>query len=282
MKRHLLTIAISLISAVLLSSCAGPRPLAVLGAMNREVTLLKTMLTHASIQEIEGMTFVTGRLDGRPIVVAWTGVGKVNAAMTTTLLLEHFRPTQVVFTGVAGAVDPNLEPGDIMIARQTAYHDMGTLSPTGLEYGGVRNPLTKDPTSDPNPVFFPADPALLTAAERAAQTLTLDRSALRPGERPAKVVVGTVVTGDTFVASREKCAALRRSLGASAVEMEGAAVAQLCFQRHIGCLIIRSISDSADESAIVDKQLFYETAVKNSTHLVTEIARILARGINGE
>jgi adenosylhomocysteine nucleosidase len=287
MKRHLLTIVISLTSAVLLSSCsgparhsAGPRPLAVLGALNREVTLLDKMLVDASPRNIEGMTFVTGRLEGRPVVVAWTGVGKVNAAMTTTLLLEHFQPTKVIFTGVAGATDPNLEPGDIVIARQTAYHDMGTLSPTGLEYGGVKNPLT--PTGDPNPVFFPADPALLTAAEQVGGGATFEATALPRGERPPKVVVGTVVTGDAFVASKEKRAALRASLGASAVEMEGAAVAQLCFQRNVGCLVIRSITDKADESAIVDQQLFLGMAARNSTHLVTEIARILMRGTDGE
>ncbi len=285
MKRHLLTAVVSLISAVLLSSCTSPpqRPvashsLAILGALNREVTLLKEMLTDASSQEIEGMTFIRGQLEGRPVVVAWTGVGKVNAAMTTTLLLEHFQPTKVIFTGVAGALDPNLEPGDIVIARQTAYHDMGTLSPTGLEYGGVRNPMT----GDPNPVFFPADPALLTAAEQAGGGVNFDTAALPKGERPPKVVVGTVATGDAFIASQEKRAALRASLGASAVEMEGAAVAQLCFQRNIGCLVIRSISDKADESAFVDKQLFYGMAAKNSAHLVMEITRILMRGGNGE
>jgi adenosylhomocysteine nucleosidase len=287
MKRSLLTAVISLAAAVPLCSCASPSPsprhavappLAILGALNREVTLLDKMLVGASAREIEGMTFVTGRLEGRAVVVAWTGVGKVNAAMTTTLLLEHFRPAQVVFTGVAGAVDPNLEPGDIVIARQTAYHDMGTLAPTGLEYGGVRNPMT----GDPNPVFFPADPVLLTAAEQAAGGLTFDIMALPKGERVPRVIVGTVVTGDTFVASPEKRAALRASLGAGAVEMEGAAVAQICFQQNVGCLIIRSISDKADESALVDKQLFYGVAAKNSARLVTEIVRIVTRGPHGQ
>jgi adenosylhomocysteine nucleosidase len=285
MKRQLLTIAISLGSAVLLSSCTAPsrpspppRPLAILGALNREVTLLKDTLTDASSQEIEGMTFTTGQLEGQLVVVAWTGVGKVNAAMTTTLLLEHFQPTYVVFTGVAGALDPNLEPGDIVIAGQTAYHDMGVLSPTGLEYGGVTNPMT----NDPNPVFFPADPRLLMAAEQAAGGLHFSAAALPKGERPPKIIVGTVVTGDTFVASPEKRAALRASLGASAVEMEGAAVAQLCFQRHIGCLVIRSVSDRADESALVDKQLFLRMAAKNSIRLVTEMVRILAEEPYGE
>ena len=84
-------------------------------------------------QEIEGIEFISGRIGTEPVVLAWTGVGKVNAAMTTTLLLEHFQPTRVIFTGIAGGVDPNLEPGDIVIAKQTAYHDMGTLWSQGIE-----------------------------------------------------------------------------------------------------------------------------------------------------
>jgi adenosylhomocysteine nucleosidase len=241
--------------------------LAVLGAFNQEVTSLRGMLTDAKSVEIEGIEFVSGRIGKAPVVIAWTGVGKVNAAMTTTLLLEHFKPTRVIFTGIAGGVDPNLEPGDIVVAKQTAYHDMGTLSSAGIDYGGVKSRMT----GEPNPVFFPADPVLLEAAQRAAQKTAFDRVRQRTSQRPVKVVAGTVVTGDVFVASKEKGAELAKELGASAVEMEGAAVAQLCYQRGIGCLVIRSISDKADQSAIMDKQLFYAMAAKNSAGLVVEI-----------
>jgi adenosylhomocysteine nucleosidase len=241
--------------------------LAVLGAVNPEVTLLQSMLTEAKSQEIEGIEFISGRIGAEPVVLAWTGVGKVNAAMTTTLLLEHFHPTRVIFTGIAGGVDPNLEPGDIVIAKQTAYHDMGTLWSQGLEYGGVKSRMT----GEPNPVFFPADPVLLAAAEKAAKSMTFGAVGLRTDQRPPNVVVGTVVTGDVFVASQEKSAELAKGLGACAVEMEGAAVAQLCYQRNIGCLIIRSISDKADRSAVMDKQLFYTMAGKNSAGLVVKM-----------
>jgi adenosylhomocysteine nucleosidase len=246
---------------------ASPQVLAVLGAFNQEVTLLQSMLTDAQAQEIEGIEFVSGRIGAEPVVLAWTGVGKVNAAMTTTLLLEHFKPTRVIFTGIAGAVDPNLEPGDLVIAKQTAYHDMGTLSSGGIDYGGVRSRRT----GEPNPVFFPADPVLLAAARHAAQNVAFGAIGLQRGERPPKVVVGTVVTGDVFVASREKGAELAEKLGACAVEMEGAAVAQLCYQRDIGCLVIRSISDKADQSAVMDKQLFTTVAAKNLAGLVMKI-----------
>jgi adenosylhomocysteine nucleosidase len=285
MKRHLLAGVLCLTLAFSVASCAtAPRPapvvrsLAVLGAFNQEVTLLRGMLTEVKSQEIEGIEFIAGRAGDQPVVIAWTGVGKVNTAMTTTLLLEHFKPRYVVFTGIAGGVDPNLESGDIVIARQTAYHDMGTLWTQGIEHGGVKSRMT----GEPNPVFFPADPALLAAAERACRKMTFDSAALRTGRRPPKVVVGTVVTGDVFVASKERSADLADRLGADAVEMEGAAVAQLCYQRDVGCLVIRSISDKADEGAIMDKQLFYTMAAKNSAGLVMEMVRALTRGGNAE
>ncbi len=294
MKRHCLAVVFCLLSAFSLTSCttapecrpgeaasevpSEPAPvaplLAVLGAFQQEVGLLKGMLTDVQVRQIEGIEFISGRIGAEPVVLAWTGVGKVNTAMTTTLLLEHFRPTRVIFTGIAGGIDPNLEPGDIVIARQTAYHDMGTLWSQGIEYGGVKNRMT----GAPNPVFFPADPALLAAARKAAQDMAFGAVGLRTGERPPKVVVGTVVTGDVFVASKEKSAELAKELGACAVEMEGAAVAQVCYQRDIACLIIRSISDKADQSAIMDKQLFYTMAAKNSAGLVAEMTRALTRG----
>ncbi len=279
MNRYLLA-AIICLTSTLLPSCdrpperdAAPGPLAVLGAFKQEVELFETMLIEARSQEIEGITFVSGRHGSRSVVVAWTGVGKVNAAMATTLLIEHFRPAQVVFTGIAGSVDPNLEPGDIVIARQTAHHDMGTLGPEGLEHSGVKDPVT----GMPNPVFFPADPVLLAAAEQAAKKAAFNAVSLRTGERPPKVLVGTVVTGDVFVASKQKCAELSEKLGAAAVEMEGAAVAQLCYQRGVGCLIIRSVSDKADESAVSDKQIFYAMAAENSASLVAALLENLGQ-----
>lgn len=276
MKRRLLAAVACLALAVLACSCTpaslrdGPSiRLAVLGAFDQEVALLGTTLTDATSRRIEGIEFVSGRAGGRSVVIAWTGVGKVNAAMVTTLLVEHFKPAQVVFTGIAGAVDPNLEPGDIVIARQTAYHDMGSWWPEGIEPGGVKNRLT----GETNPVFFPADPNLLAAAERTGREVAFDPISHRNGSRPPKVVVGTIVTGDTFVSSKEKCVELAEKLDADAVEMEGAAVAQVCYQRGVGCVVIRSIADKADESAVVDKQKFYALAAKNSATLVAAILK---------
>jgi len=267
---------------LLLSSCSSPvqetrqvnsEPItAILGAFEREITLLEDELTDTQEERIEGIRFVSGKLSDKRVVIAFTGIGKVNAAMTTTLLIEHFQPNKVIFTGIAGAVNQQLQPGDIVIAEKTAHHDMGTIWPDGLFHKGVKNRLD----GWENPVFFDADERLLRLAEHAAEQVELSSIQIISGQRTPKVVKGIVVTGDAFIASTDKCIELRKKLGADAVEMEGAAVAQLCYQRGIGHLIIRSISDNADEGAVLDKQTFYIMAAKNSSSLVIELIGLLA------
>ncbi|MHC4204975.1 MAG: 5'-methylthioadenosine/adenosylhomocysteine nucleosidase [Planctomycetota bacterium] len=251
---------------------------AILGAFEREVTLLEDRLTESQEKQIEGIRFVTGRLHDRDVVVVWTGVGKVNAAMTTTLLIEHFKPENIIFTGIAGAVNPDLRPGDIVIGERTAHHDMGTVWPEGLFVKGVKSRLD----GIENPVFFPADEKLLTLAQKAAERIDMRRVELAAGQRISKIITGVIVTGDSFIASTEKCAELRKKLEADAVEMEGAAVAQICYQRQIDHLVIRSISDSADEGAVTDKQMFYILAAKNSSDLVAEMIRLLSSELSTE
>ena len=249
---------------------------AILGAFEREVTLLEDQVAERQEHEIEQIRFVTGKLNGRNVVVAWTGVGKVNAAMTTTLLIEHFNPEQVIFTGIAGAVNPELRPGDIVIAERTAHHDMGTVWPEGLFQKGVKSRLD----GIENPIFFPADGKLVGCAQRAAERIALKRIETVQGQRVPRIIKGVVVTGDAFIASTDKCAELRKKLQADAVEMEGAAVAQICYQRQIPHVVIRSISDNADEGAVLDKQMFYILAAKNSADFVAEMVALLEPAIS--
>lgn len=240
---------------------------AILGAFEREITLIEDQLGNRSQRIIEGIRFVSGILNGRNVVVTWTGVGKVNAAMTTTLLIEHYKPKYVIFTGIAGGVNPAFKPGDIVISEKTAQHDMGTFWPEGLFHKGVKSRLD----GYENPVFFLADPVLLTAAKKAADRADLDSIKTFTSERKPKIAQGIIVTGDSFIASTDKRAELRKKLNADAVEMEGAAIAQICYQREIGYIVIRSISDNADEGAVLDKQTFYIMAARNSSRLVAEM-----------
>jgi len=278
MKRSIIIAIIGISVITLCSSCsshpADSKPTtALLGAFYTEVMMIEEQLSDKQQQRIEGMRFVTGKLHGIPVVVAWTGIGKVNAAMTTTLLLEHFTPNGVIFSGIAGGVNPKLAPGDIVIAAETAHHDMGILAEDGFYNRGVINPLE----GERNPVYLPADQRLLGLAEKAADEVELEKIKTTVGERIPKIIKGIIVTGDIFVASKAKCEELREMLNADAVEMEGAAVAQICYQRQIPHLVVRSISDKADETAREDSMMFQEMAAKNSSTLITRIAELLAK-----
>ena len=240
---------------------------AILGAFDEEIRLLEAKLENSQTHTIEQLRFVTGLLNAQNVVIASTGIGKVNAAMTATLAIEHFRPNQVIFTGVAGGLNPDLYLGDIVIAQKTAQHDLGKLASTEIENFGVRNPIT----GKRNPVFFPADPRLLQIAETAQAHLELSPFDTPEGQRHPRIVTGTVVTGDIFVAFDPKRTSLHENLGADAVEMEGASVAQICWQHNIPCLVIRSLSDNAGSDATEDFKKYYKIAARNSAALVTQI-----------
>ena len=246
---------------------AHPSPVAILGAFDEEVTILEKQLVNPKAHTIEGIQFLTGTLNEQNVVITRTGVGKVNAAMTATLIIEHFHPNQVIFTGVAGGLNPDLQIGDIVIAERTAQHDLGRLESSEIENTGVKNPIN----GQRNPVFFRADPELLQIVETALEDIELTPFQSSQGQRQPRIIKGTVVTGDVFVASDGKKAALHKNLGADAVEMEGAAVAQICWQHSVPCLVIRSLSDNADASASEDFKKYYKIAARNSAALVTRI-----------
>jgi adenosylhomocysteine nucleosidase len=245
---------------------------AILGAIGPEVHPFTEQFSEVDLRKIEGLEFAVGRLKGRRVVVGLTGVGAVNAAAAATLLIEHFHPAAVIFTGIAGGLNPDLKPGDVVIAEKTVHHDLGTLTPKGLEYRGVRSLLT----GDRNPVFFPADPELLKAALAAKERVKLHPIHAIEGERTPRIVTGIVATGGLFVAQPAKREELRKALRADAVEMEGAAVAQICWQSRVPCLVIRCLSDQADGQAREDALVFREAASANAAALVTEIVERLA------
>jgi adenosylhomocysteine nucleosidase len=187
--------------------------------------------------------------------------------MAATLLVEHFRPAHVLFTGIAGGLNPDLGPGDIVIGGRTAYYDYGELTPKGFRPLPTVNALT----GKPNPLSFPADADLLARAEKAAADLKLARVKTDKGDRAPRVVTGVIVTGNLFVASPTKSAELRKDFQADATEMEGAAVAQICWQQRVPCLVLRSLSDDAGANAREDVRLFEKTAAQNSALLVSGI-----------
>lgn len=245
-----------------------------LGAFGAEVALVKESLKRPKTIIVDGVTFTCGRIGNQRVIVAETGIGKVNAAMTTALMLERFRPRQVLFTGIAGGTNPDLQPGDIVIAGRTAHHDYGSITDKNTPTRQTRNAITKQF----NPVYFPADSALLHTAENVVKTVQLEGIPLALGgisDRPVRVMTGTIVTGDVFVASIDKVKNLRTDFGADATEMEGAAVAQVCYQIQVPHLIIRSLSDRADADAHIAYDKFYPTAARNSANVVIAIVKAL-------
>ncbi len=245
-----------------------------LGAFGAEVALVKESLKKPKTVVVDGISFTTGRLGNQRVVVAETGIGKVNAAMTTALMLDHFRPRRVLFTGIAGGTNPDLQPGDIVIAGRTAHHDYGSITDKNTPTRQTRNAITKQF----NPIYFPADSVLMRLAETVVKSVPLEGIPLASGgvsDRPVKVITGTVVTGDVFVASPDKVRILRTDFGADATEMEGAAVAQVCYQIQVPHLIIRSLSDRADAEAHIAYDKFYPTAARNSAKLVIALVQAL-------
>ena len=246
---------------------------AIIGAFDEEVRLIQERMKDGSEQSFLGVTFSMGTLNGQPIVLAKTGIGKVNAAITTTLLLDRFKPSEVIFTGIAGGLNPSLLPGDVIIAGKLAQHDLGDFLTGGFSAKGVRNPTN----GKRNPVFFPSDSVLVELSQQAATNTVFATVKTTKGERRPNVITGVIVTGDIFVGSEEKKQELRKRFSADAVEMEGAAVAQVCHQQGVPLVVLRSLSDQADRNAQADARRFYRTAARNSAELVFQLVGLLTK-----
>ena len=245
---------------------------AVLGAFAEEVNILKAQVQQKKASTIQGIEFIHGILNGRRVVIAQTGIGKVNAAITTTLMLDHFHPQELIFTGIAGGVNPDLSPGDIVIGTLVAHHDYGTVTPDSMLIRPTRNPSSMVE----NPVYFRSDSILITLAGSAAENVVLESISRHNGVLKPKIIKGTIITGDVFVSSVTATQMLRKKTYADATEMEGASVAQACWQQQVPFIVIRSLSDNAGDNAYDDVKKFYEVAARNSASLVMAMLGKLA------
>lgn len=205
-----------------------PETIGIIGAMDEEVELLLAGMQNAETVDKAGIRYYKGTYQHRDIVVCKSGVGKVNAAVTTQILIDSLGVSKVLFTGVAGAVHPQLNIGDIVISSECLQHDMDVTA-LGFERGVI-------PYQEVS--AFQADPALVALAEKACGEL---------GEVNCRV--GRVLSGDQFIASVEQVTWFYEHLQGACVEMEGASVAQVCYMNRVPFVIIRSMSDKADGSA---------------------------------
>ncbi|MFF2093555.1 5'-methylthioadenosine/adenosylhomocysteine nucleosidase [Paenibacillus sp. NPDC058174] len=213
----------------------------IIGAMAEEIELLHQHVEAANQFVKAGITYYEGSLHGKSVIYCKSGVGKVNAAVCTQILLD-LGADCVLFTGVAGAVDPKLEIGDIVVSSSCIQHDMD-CSPLGFARGVIPYHERSE---------FVADERLVKLAADAASKLFSGRS-----------LTGKVLSGDQFIASREAVQQLHEIFQGACAEMEGASVAQVCDLNEVPFVIIRSMSDKADGSAHVN---FPEFTVKASNH----------------
>lgn len=222
-------------------------PVAILSALAQEQQGLIEQLHGARCVQQAGRDFWLGQLHGQPVVLALSRIGKVAAATTAAALIAHFQARAIVFTGVAGGVGEGVEIGDVVVATGFVQHDMDA-SPL---FPRFEIPLT-------GRALWPTDADWTTRLYRACGT---GLAGLSHGDRPPLVHQGLVATGDRFVSSAQDVAAMRAVLlayghTALAVEMEGAAVAQVCSDYGIAFAAVRTVSDRADDTAHVDFPAF--------------------------
>ena len=227
----------------------------IIGAMDSEVTMLQQALADAQVCEYAGMRFCAGTLEGTDAVVVKCGIGKVNAALCVQLLKDRFAVTHVINTGVAGALSPALDIGDIVISEEALQHDFD-LSPIGFKRAEIP-PFGL--------VAFPADAALQDIARRAVADADLGIS----------VLTGRICSGDQFIAGNAQKQAITSQFGGLCAEMEGAAIAQACYANQLPFVILRAISDRADDSGGVSFSEFEAKAAKNSAAIVLRMTAIM-------
>lgn len=227
--------------------------LGIIGAMEEEVERLKDEMQEVTIAEKASMEFYRGKLYGREAVVVRSGIGKVNAGICTQILADSFGVTAVINTGIAGSLQAAIDIGDIVLSTDAVHHDMDA---TGFGYS-----LGQIPRMDT--LAFEADSKLLAIAKEACERVNPD----------IHVHEGRVVSGDQFISDKGKKEWLIKNFDGCCTEMEGAAIAQAAYLNRIPFLIIRAISDKADDSAQTDYPAFEKEAISHCVNLVLAIAK---------
>ena len=229
--------------------------LGIIGAMDIEVQTLVQQLQDLSVTQKAGSEYYEGTLQGLPVVVVRCGIGKVNAAICTQILCDCFDVTHIVNTGIAGSLCAELDIGDLLISKDTMYHDFDAQR-FGYEMGEVPGMGV---------LTFEADAEMIAFAQAAAE-------AVNPGHSR----IGRVASGDLFVAEREAKERIIANTQALCTEMEGAAIAHVAFRNKVPFVILRAISDKADDSAEMD----YPTFEAIAAHRCAQVARIMAQKLS--
>lgn len=227
----------------------------IIGAMDEEVELLIQTLEGRQEHTIAGYSLYTGLFHGVEVVLLKSGIGKVNAAIGTTLMLQTFQPTCVINTGSAGGFAAGLDVGDVVISDEVRHHDVD-VTVFGYEYGQVPG----------LPAAFMPDTFLADIAQRCIARMD-----------GIKTVKGLIATGDSFMNSPERVAQARKNFPTmKAVEMEAAAIAQTCYQFDIPFIVIRALSDIAGKESNLSFDQFLLVAAKHSAEMVLAMVQAIA------
>ena len=228
----------------------------IIGAMDVEVANLKEAMKTEREVVRAGMRFCEGTIGGTEVVVVQCGIGKVNAGLCVQILCDLFDVTHLINTGVAGSLDEEINVGDVVVSIDAMYHDMDV---TGLGYVPGQVPQM-------DVLTFAADPMLREAAVKAC----------REAAPEIGVFEGRVVSGDQFICEKEKKNEIKKIFGGLCTEMEGAAIAQAAYVNGVPFVIVRAISDKADESVIVAYDVFEAQAARHCTSIIEHMVKSLS------
>ncbi len=219
----------------------------IIGAMEAEVAGLKNKMEDVKITRRASMEFYEGLLEGKRVVVVRSGIGKVNAAVCTQILVDEFGVEVVINTGIAGSLNKDINIGDIVVSTDLVHHDMNAA---GFGYPKGQIPQMEE-------FSFGGDEALRRLAVQVCREVNPE----------IEVYEGRIASGDQFVSDQGVKDFIVKEFGAYAVEMEGAAIAQAAYLNHVPFLVIRAISDKADGSAQMDYAAFEAAAIEHSVRL---------------
>ncbi len=227
----------------------------IIGAMEEEVAILKERMDEVSVKEKARMMFFEGKLHGKDVVVVRSGIGKVNAAVCTQILADSFGAELIINTGIAGSLKNEINIGDIVISTDVVHHDMEA---TGFGYEPGQIPQMKE-------FSFFADEMISRLAECVCREVNPE----------IEVFKGRVASGDQFISSQAVKDRIKKQFDAYCVEMEGAAIAQTAHLNGIPFIIIRAISDKADDSASMSYEQFEKQAIEHSVKLTENLMKHL-------
>lgn len=220
----------------------------IIGAMEEEVEILKSKMKVSEIVEKAAMEFHKGHLNDKEVVIVKSGIGKVNAAICTQILVDEFNVDQVINTGIAGSLNNSINIGDMVISTEVLQHDVDATG-FGYQLGEIPRMGT---------LTFQADSRMVKVAKEICEKVNPE----------IQVFQGRIVSGDQFVSDKELKNKISENFGGYCTEMEGAAIGQAAYLNNVPFVIIRAISDKADDSATVDYPAFEKQAIAHSVKLV--------------